>query len=64
MIEDIYHKRSTKESTEGFARYLRFSNLKLHEIPFYDARKNDLQGRETRAMLFDEQVNDPVLLAR
>jgi hypothetical protein len=45
LIEDIYHKRSTKESTESFARYLRFSNLRLHAIPFYDLRKDDLQVR-------------------
>lgn len=43
LIEDIYKKKCTKESTESFARYLRMSNLKLHEIPFYDLRKNDLK---------------------
>ena len=64
LIEDIYHKRSTKESTEGFARFLRFSNLKLHEIPFYDLRKSDLEGRRARAVQYEEQCNDPILVAR
>ena len=64
LIEDIYHKRSTKESTEGFARFLRFSNLKLHEIPFYDLRKSDLEGRRARAVQYEEQCNDPILIAR
>lgn len=64
LIEDIYHKRSTRESTESFARFLRFSNLKLHEIPFYDLRKSDLQGRKARAVQYEEQCSDPILVAR
>jgi hypothetical protein len=40
LIEFIYKKRDTKEANnESYARFLRFSNLKLNDVPFYDLRR-------------------------
>jgi hypothetical protein len=40
LIEFIYKKRDTKETNnESYARFLRFSNLKLNDVPFYDLRR-------------------------
>jgi hypothetical protein len=40
LIEFIYKKRDTKETNnESYARFLRFSNLKLTDVPFYDLRR-------------------------
>ena len=62
--EAIYHKQSVKATTDKFTKYLGSSNLKLEEIPFFDIRIRELEGRRARAIQYDEVCKDPDLVAR
>ena len=60
----ICHKQSVKTTTDNFTKYLGSSNVKLEEIPFFDIRIRELDGRRARAMQYDEECKDPELVAR
>jgi len=48
MVEDMYSKQHTNQSHTKFARYLRLTNLKLHAIPFYDMRSEEVARLKDR----------------
>jgi len=65
LIEFIYKKRDTKETdNESYARFLRFSNLKLTDVPFYDLRRHELEGRKKLALKFEEECCDSEIIQR
>ena len=59
VVEEMFKKKHTLQSHNKFSRYLRMTNVKLHAIPFYDMRQDDLDLLKKRAKALGEQAADP-----
>jgi len=61
VVDHLFQKKHTKDSHAKFSRFLRMTNVKLHAIPFYDLRSDELGRLKLRASTIGEQQEDPQL---
>lgn len=59
-----HHKHEIASESNRFARYLRYANVKLNDVPFYPMRKQELDGNKTRAVMIHQQLDNPAMLGR
>lgn len=59
VVEGLFQKKHTKESHEKFSRFLRLTNVKLHAIPFYDLRSDELARLKQNAKKLSVELVSP-----
>ena len=64
VVDDLFQKKHTKESHAKFSRFLRMTNVKLHNIPFYDLRSDELSRLKGRAKTLGEELMHPDLTTK
>ena len=67
VLNDLFQQSHSQEigsEQNRFARYLRYSNLKLSNVPFYHMRKHELDASKERAVMLHQQLDNPSMLGR
>jgi len=67
VLDDIFgqhHKHEIASDVNKFARYLRYANVKLNDVPFYPMRKQELDGTKNRAVMLNNELDNPSMLGR
>jgi hypothetical protein len=59
VVEGLFQKKHTKNAHEKFSRFLRLTNVKLHAIPFYDLRSDELARLKLNAKKLSSELMQP-----
>ena len=61
---DDHHTHHISSENNRFARYLRYANVKLANVPFYSMRKMEMDASKQNAVLLHNQLDNPEVLGR